>query len=129
MKTIYIFLLGMFLGFGSLAQQTPEFEFQLYFEDALGNRDTVTIGYDPAATDGIDADFGEENILNQPWSEGLDARIGDMTYEGGDWITSNSYLSKTQILDTFCSTYMRRSGTISIQFNVNNLPIDRKSVV
>lgn len=45
MKT-YLFLIGLLFTGGLFAQQTPEFEFQLYFEDAAGNKDTVTLWYD-----------------------------------------------------------------------------------
>jgi hypothetical protein len=59
--------------FAFIAQ--PEFSFDLYFEDALGNRDTITLGYDPQATDGIDQLFGEESINNQPWDNDFEVRV------------------------------------------------------
>ncbi len=76
MKNLTILLI--FLPFICISQ--PEFSFDLYFEDALGNRDTVTIGYDPEATDGIDAQFGEENIITQPWDSVFEVRISN-SYE------------------------------------------------
>src|SRR5690554_2205346 len=63
-----LFLLFFLITGGLFGQQTPEFEFELYFEDAVGNKDTITLGYDENATDSIDTSFGEINLINQPWS-------------------------------------------------------------
>lgn len=80
----------------TMAQE--EFSFELYFEDALGNKDTVILGYDPNATDVIDITFGEVNILSQPWGSNFDVRIGDRSYETNNgttnWLTSNTYSIK-----------------------------------
>jgi hypothetical protein len=37
----------------------------LYFEDAVGNRDTVFFGYDDSATFGVDDFLGEKNLINE----------------------------------------------------------------
>ncbi|NUO02543.1 MAG: T9SS type A sorting domain-containing protein [Saprospiraceae bacterium] len=44
------------------SQQTALFQAVIRFEDAVGNKDSVTVGYDPNATFGIDAEFGEAEI-------------------------------------------------------------------
>jgi hypothetical protein len=49
---VFVFLVS----FSCYAQ---EFSFPLYFEDALGERDTLILGYDPTATHGIDPIFDE----------------------------------------------------------------------
>ncbi|MBU3658750.1 MAG: T9SS type A sorting domain-containing protein [Flavobacteriales bacterium] len=116
---IFIFLLPLCL----TAQ--PEFSFDLYFEDALGNRDTVTIGYDPQATDGIDELFGEENIISQPWDSVLDVRIGNKTYTENTWLTDNTYLSKKQIISSYCNNSIT-SSRISLQFYAKNYPLKFK---
>lgn len=54
-----------------------EFSFEIIFEDSAGNKDSIIIGYDEAATFGIDSSFGEINIINIPYSAGLDVRISD----------------------------------------------------
>jgi hypothetical protein len=76
MKTPF-FLLTLILlsSFNGNAQE--EFSFQLYFEDAAGNRDTLILGYDDNATTYIDVAFGEENIIAQPWDSIFDTRITD----------------------------------------------------
>jgi len=52
----------------------PLFEMSLYFEDALGNRDTLEIGYDPRASfDTLLPEFGEFPI-EQPFDSILDVR-------------------------------------------------------
>lgn len=69
MKKQILYLLFILLTFQGFSQSlTPEFEFELYFEDAAGNKDTLIIGYDENATDSIDTSFGEINLINQPWS-------------------------------------------------------------
>lgn len=42
------------------------FSFPMYFSDALGNKNTLVIGYDINASYGIDSAFGEENIITEP---------------------------------------------------------------
>ena len=51
------------------------FSFEMYFEDATGQKDTLIFGYDATATDSIDASFQETNIITQPWSNQFEARI------------------------------------------------------
>ena len=54
-----------------------EFSFELFFEDAAGNQDSIILGYDDAATFGVDSTFGETNIISMPYNSGLDVRISD----------------------------------------------------
>ncbi len=54
-----------------------EFSFKMYFEDAIGNKDTLTIGYDINGTDTIDSEFGEINIISIPLDTSFDVRISD----------------------------------------------------
>ena len=60
-----------------LYSQVENFEFVLYFEDSVGNRDSVILGFNFAATVGIDPLLGEENIIATEYAEGLDVRITD----------------------------------------------------
>lgn len=59
----------------ALAQQTAHFETTLYFEDAVGNRDSVVIGYDTLATNDIDPEFGEQELLS-PFDSIFEIRAG-----------------------------------------------------
>ena len=74
----------------ALGQQTPMFEFTLYFEDIKGNRDSCTIGYDTSATAGPDEIFGEYLLLD-PFDTVLDVRA---TVMSGQWSVDASELSK-----------------------------------
>jgi hypothetical protein len=92
----------------SKIQAQAEFSFQLFFEDALGNKDTVTIGYDDNATSGIDAAFGEIDILGVPWNSTFEVRGSDRYTNG-----TPSFQSKVDIqnspsfhtIDIHCLTY------------------------
>src|SRR5690554_4538889 len=108
MKNQFFFVFLLFSGF-TFSQQPTEFSFELYFEDAAGMRDTVTLGYDDYATDGIDVIFDEYNDINKAWEPNdLDVRIGDKTYSdnfGFSWLSNNTYLTKRQILNSHCLNY------------------------
>jgi|SRR5690554_194582 len=124
MKT-YLILIGLLFTGGLFAQQTPEFEFQLYFEDAAGNKDTITLGYDVNATDSIDTSFDEVDIVNLPWENGLDVRIGKSRF-----LPNTEYLSKRQILAPFCDPNIVNqfvtSEEATIHFYTLNYPISIK---
>lgn len=125
MKTNILFtLFSILCCLSSFSQE--QFSFKLYFEDAAGNKDTITIGYDENATNGIDAAFGEENIITQPWDSVFEARVGDKIYRSWNqpltWLQENTYLSKKQILSSYCANNMH-SGRVSVQFYTENYPI------
>lgn len=62
-----LFISFIFQSLMLLAQE--EFSFQLYFEDKFGHKDTVTVGHDLFATNGIDSLFGEVDIAHIPWKD------------------------------------------------------------
>jgi hypothetical protein len=70
------FLLPLFMIY-SFAVYGQQFSFQMFFTDAAGNKDTITLGYDLAATDSIDAAFGEINILSVTRDTVFDVRISN----------------------------------------------------
>jgi hypothetical protein len=83
MKKQILYILFILLTFQCFSQSfTPEFEFQLYFEDAAGNKDTLIIGDASVATNLIDTVFGEENIINQPWNSVFEVRASNKYWEG-----------------------------------------------
>ena len=49
----------------------------LWFEDAIGNIDSVIIGHDPLATVDIDAQFGEVEIT-EPFNAIFEVRVGTL---------------------------------------------------
>lgn len=92
--------------------KAQQFQFQMQFVDALGFN-SITLGYDSAATDSIDPTFGESNILTGAYILGLDVRAGNV------WLQQNfnsgimgvpgifgqtSFETKKQILPNVCGT-------------------------
>jgi hypothetical protein len=55
----------------------PRIKFDLFFSDALGHRDTVTIGYDTLAGANIDPEFGEFNLRGIPFDSVFEVRGAD----------------------------------------------------
>lgn len=74
-----------------------EFMFELIFEDSEGNLDTLVFGYDEAATDTIDAFFGEENIINEPIDAVFDVRITNEWANRSYHSLPGTYHTKKQI--------------------------------
>lgn len=54
-----------------------DFDGKMYFEDAVGNKDTIEFGIHSQGTDSIDINLGEINIINEERKEGLDVSIGN----------------------------------------------------
>lgn len=68
------------------------FMYDLFFEDSLGNKDTVTVGFDATATNGIDSSFGEVDLSNIPWdTNGIEVRV----------FTNNGIETKKSIQDPY----------------------------
>ncbi len=77
MKKLVFFIL-IILKVNFLCAQ--EFVFPMYFEDAIGNRDTVFIGYDANGNrDVILPAFGEVDISHIPFDSVFDVRITNQT--------------------------------------------------
>lgn len=96
MKKKLLPLLLLFIGQVSIAQ---EFMFQLNFTDAVGNKDSLLIGYDISATDTVDAGFGEINIISTPLDTAFDVRISSVYNTVSGWSpTLNNFQLKKQIV-------------------------------
>ena len=98
------------LMFFSLASMLSAQEFvdTLFFRDAVGNRDTIIIGYDPLATDSIDEQFGEIDITNKPYDSVFSVR----TYIFG-LNKKRIYLNK-QIMKKNCPASMYKKFYLTI---------------
>ncbi len=98
-----------------------EFKMKLWFNDAIGNKDSIEIGYDLLATDGIDASFGEANIISTPWSSDFEVRAGDAaTSLTNLYITSPATIhTKKQIISKTCNFF----HLIKIAVNCDNFPL------
>ena len=84
--------------------EAQEFSFQMFFHDAAGNRDTITLGYDIQASDSIDPAFGEINIIALPLDSGLDVRITNEWKNRWYNETSGTFHTKKQISHYDCPT-------------------------
>ncbi|MCB0579194.1 MAG: T9SS type A sorting domain-containing protein [Phaeodactylibacter sp.] len=78
-RIIFLFCLLATAWQAALAQQAAHFETTLFFEDAVGNRDSVVVGYDTFATNDIDPEFGEQELLS-PFDSIFEVRAGTQEY-------------------------------------------------
>ncbi|MEI6297254.1 MAG: T9SS type A sorting domain-containing protein [bacterium] len=85
-----ILLLTLSIGLMTICK-AQQFSFILKFIDAVGNTDSITLGYDLTATDTLDLSFGETNIISTPYTSGLDVRAGNV------WFQQNSFPGFGQI--------------------------------
>ena len=105
-------LLFLILSF-SLGAQAQQFSFQMFFKDAIGNRDTLTLGYDTAATKLIDAAFGEVNIIGVPLDSIFDVRVTDEFIWG--WQGHGTFHTKRQISFYDCNSPLLNYQNIDIK--------------
>lgn len=87
MKQVLYCLIVIFFARFTLAAQTqepPAFETTIWFEDAVGNRDSVVVGYDTTANVRFNPTLGESHIA-EPFADILDVRVAhllDYRYQG-----------------------------------------------
>jgi len=69
-RAVAILLLPGFM----YAQQTPQFQITLQFEDAIGNKDSIIVGYDEtASSDQLNTQFGEV-LIDTPFDSVFEVR-------------------------------------------------------
>ena len=95
MTKIIIILSLLFSPLFSFAQQTPLFEIPFYFEDALGNKDTLVVGYDEdASSSQLNPQFGEVEVIG-PYDEIFEVRARKVPavdpFETNKSIASHAY--------------------------------------
>lgn len=104
-----------------------QFQLEVYFEDRLGNKDTIVIGYDSDAQDSLHADFDGENLIAVPLNSGLDVRLSNRYYGyfriGGNRIILKgepTYLTKKKISrsDFNCTV-----GSLTLEIHTKNWPV------
>lgn len=116
MKQKTIFIAALLFPF-VLHMQSQEFSFKMTFFDAVGNIDSIIIGYDPLATDSVDPVFGEHNIIDIPLDSVFDVRITN-EWKKRAWYTETGslYHIKKQIVPSNCD------------LNTSPISIDIKSI-
>jgi hypothetical protein len=104
----------IFLILHTLIGKSQKYSFPLYFEDSVGNRDTLYFGEDSSATFGIDEQLGEINLINEPLNSTFDVFFTDAVtgkiYDGGfdcylEKQQTLTYISKKQFNDFHHSLY------------------------
>lgn len=95
MKKIIVFKIILLSCMFSYSQ---EFKMKLWFQDAVGNKDSIELGYDLLATDSIDSQFGETNIITTPWSNNFEVRISNEWKNRFNNNQSGTYHTKKQIV-------------------------------
>ncbi len=118
MKRVFSLVLVILVAQSFLCAQ--EFSFEMYFEDSLGNRDTIILGYDALGTEYIDSIFGEQDILNGPKRIGLDVRVVQYIYNNPTPV--GTVATKKQILPTDCDNAWPYVQT-GIEITTNNWPV------
>ncbi|HCS19283.1 MAG TPA: hypothetical protein DIW47_01765 [Bacteroidetes bacterium] len=108
----------VFLLFGfCILSRAQSFQFQMYFEDAVGNKDTITLGYDANGTALIDPSFGEVDIIGIPLDSTFDVRISNARYNQ----INPTFQTKKQIVADSCSGWWFHA--VSIEIHSKNWPV------
>ena len=123
----FIFVIVILICHCSMAfsQEAAFFELPLYFEDSIGNKDTIVIGYDERAYDDeINEIFGEMAI-DTPFDSVFEVRV----YNGSLSINSNAkFFSKKIIINPETilnedSIHCYLANGAKIVFNAIHLPV------
>jgi Secretion system C-terminal sorting domain len=101
-----------------------EFSFAMIFQDSKGNSDTLIFGYDSQATDSVDNDFGEINIISTKIDSLFDIRVTDewINKQGGVYLDGNYHLKK-QIIKKNCNSW---PTAISVDIKCKHWPVTAK---
>ncbi|MCC5924853.1 MAG: T9SS type A sorting domain-containing protein [Crocinitomicaceae bacterium] len=124
------FLVILLLSHCALTQE--EFSFTLYFEDAVGNKDSLILGYDENGTQLLDEQFGEVDISDQPWDSVFEVRASNLLnytdMEAWPSVNPPAFQSKKQIVvqpecPSGCYTHTPEPPSLSIGIKAKNFPI------
>lgn len=119
-----IFLL-LFIAIGQLTIcKGQQFSFQMTFVDAMGNTDSITLGFDITASDTIDPAFGEVNIISTPANSGLDVRTSNIWWKENSlsYVNQSPFQTKIQIAKDSCgATYSL--PVIELDIVTNHFPV------
>lgn len=99
---------------------SQEFSVAMYFEDAIGNKDTLVIGYDSNGSDTIDTVFNEVDIIEKPLDSLFDVRISNYYWNEAYELNQNIFQTKKQILKNKCGSYFSYNA---IEIYCKNWPV------
>ncbi len=122
-KTIFIICLILLVFFHKVFGQ--EFSFNMTFIDAVGNTDTLIIGFDNIATDSVDAELGEVNIIDIELDSIFDVRITNEWYVRAwpGYQDKSKYHLLKQIVKKDCSP---GASPVSIDIKCSHWPVTAK---
>lgn len=84
-----------------LAQQMPHFLTTLYFEDAVGNRDSIEFGFHDEATEAMDSEFGEYEVF-QPFDSIFEVRGGTPGFIHRHELTKRLISGTSEVINDTC---------------------------
>ena len=102
-----------------------EFSLTIFAEDALGNKDSIILGYHTDADDSINQEFGEIELNGIPYDSVFEARAALYDYNDSAYpfhypTTSES---KKLIRQHGCELYIGESNASMLSIKSKNLPI------
>lgn len=113
------FFITLLLTIVCLSGNAQEFKTTIWIEDDTGRKDSVTIGYDPMASETIDEVFGAQDITDQAWVE-FEMRASQIDVaeiSSGDDISNprpinelSRYQTKTEIIPKNCLSLIEVSN-------------------
>lgn len=92
-KLILLFLLCAVYG---ISQETIQFEMQVYFEDAIGHKDTITWGYSNKVDNTTLYPKLGEDIINTPIDSVFDIRVGKSITDWNSPLLGNKRISSLE---------------------------------
>ncbi|HEX5626214.1 MAG TPA: T9SS type A sorting domain-containing protein [Saprospiraceae bacterium] len=95
MRILYLFPLSFLLNLG-YSQQGLLFETKIHFEDAIGNRDSVVVGYDSSANRHFNPHLGEVRLVG-PFDEHFEVRGARVFAWNGSFSPSDSLVLSKHI--------------------------------
>ncbi|MFZ1705640.1 MAG: T9SS type A sorting domain-containing protein [Saprospiraceae bacterium] len=127
MKT-FQFLMTINLVLLSLLLKGQNFEIPIYFEDSMGNKDTIIFGYDIVAGYGIDSAFGEIDLLYSAYVKEFEVRASIYDYEKIREEDPRIIESKKMIIGYVCEdpNYFVETNSLMALIKCNNWPITIK---
>ncbi len=118
-------LIILFVTLCSFWAKGQHFELPIFFEDAIGNKDSIILGYDIAASKGIDAALGEIDILGTPYTKEIEVRASMYKYEKIRHEDPRIIESKKMIIESDCvyPTLYDEVNSIMVLIKSANWPI------
>jgi len=115
----------------NITTYSQDFTFKLFLSDAVGNQDSLTLGYDPGASYGLDTQFNEMNISAEPFDSVFEARAAAYNYymsPGCDYWRAPVWDIETKTFITYYDCDLgeglwQESSSIAVLVKARHLPV------